>query len=166
MKVAVRCGVVVGLGSFLWLLCEYWFGFRTTNFGQHIVTSPFSVIVLIAGIAAAIYLTRMRAGSSYQFVDGFKTGMVVAAVAGVLMLVGSYVYYGLIDREFQQRAHDWAAYVEVKSGTSLEQATADADKGAWKHNMHVRAWSQVPLFLVEGAVVSTVTSAVMTRKKR
>lgn len=166
MKIAVKCGLAVGFGSFLWMLFEYWLGFRTTNFGQHLITAPFAVVVLIAGVSLAIYLSQLRTSRPYTFKDGFKTGMVVSAVAAVVMFFGAYLYYGVIDRNFQQRAENWAVYVETTAGTPVDQAKQDAASGAWKHNMHVRALSQIPLFLVEGAVVSAIASAVATRKKR
>jgi hypothetical protein len=165
MKLAVRCGIAVGLGSFLWLLAEYWLGFRTDNFGQHIQTAPFAAVVLIAGIMTAVYLNRLHEGREYRFKDGFMTGMWVSLIAGIVMFFGAYIYYGIIDTEFQARAKNWSTFVQVQGGASFQEASTNSEQGAWKHNTHVRAFSQLPLFLIEGAIISAVASAIITRKK-
>lgn len=165
MKTAVRYGIFVGLASFLWIMAEYWLGFRTTDFGTHLITSLFSIIILIAGILVALYAQKASQKGKYTFSNGFLTGIGVAFIAGLIMVAGQYLYIGVIDTDYPERAKSWSTYVQVLDGVPPEEARANTAYGAWKHNIHSIAWRQVPLFLVQGAIISIGASALVMRKK-
>jgi len=165
MKTAVKYGLIIGLLSFAWLMAEYFLGFRTDNFGTHLTTAPFVVGALVVAIVGAIYTTKNERGSGYGFKQGFITGVVVAVIAGAVMTVGQYVYY-FVDPDYANRAKAWSTYVQVLDGTPLEEAKANTQDGAWKHNTNVKALGQIPLFLLQGALISVVASPIVTRKKK
>jgi len=166
MKLVSKYGALVALGSLAWILAEYLLGFRTSDFGTHLVTSLFSVVVLILGILFAMRYRKQQLGSRFTFKTGFVTGLSVSLVAGVLMVVGQYVYLGVLDRDYLDRAAAWGAYVQVLDGKDLADGRASIDENAWKYNMNVRALGQIPYFLAQGAVVSSIAAIVMVKKKR
>jgi hypothetical protein len=165
MKTAIKCGIAVGIGSFLWILVEYRLGFRTRDFDRHLITSLFSVIVLIGGIIAAINVNKRQLGSKYGFKQGVGTGLLVSLVAGVIMVFGQYTYLGFIDKNYTRRAQAWSAYIQVLDGQTIEEARTNTDDGAWKYNIHVRALGQIPMFLVQGLIISAIAAPIITRKK-
>lgn len=165
MKLVLKYGGLVAVGSFAWLLMEYFLGYRTAKFDVHLVTSLFSVVVLLTGVILAIRARKGQLGTAFRFRYGFVTGLGVSLVAGFLMLFGQYIYFGIIDPDYADRAKAWGTYVLVLDGQSLEEAKASTEEGAWKHNIHVRAFGQIPLFLVQGAIISAITSAVVARKR-
>lgn len=166
MKLSMKYGLLVGLGSFAWLLAEYFLGYRTTKFDIHLTTSLFAVIILIVGIVLAVAARRAQQGKAFRFKDGLITGLGVSLVAGIIMVAGQYVYLGVIDKGYANRAKAWSTYILVLDGDSLETAKAKTADGAWKQNIHAKALSQIPLFLVQGAIISTVVSAVTIRRRK
>lgn len=166
MKLAIKYGVLVGLGSFAWIMAEYFLGFRTTHFGTHLTTSLFAVVVLALGVALAIGYRRQQLGSRFTFGSGFWTGLGVSLVAGLVMVAGQYLYLQVVDPTYLDRAEAWSTYVQVLDGTPFETAKANTANDSWKYNANVRAFGQVPYFLVQGAVVSGIISLVATKKRR
>lgn len=165
MKLIVRCGILVGLGSFAWILAEYFVGFRTTDFSTHLTTSLFTIAVLIVGIVLAVYYRRSQLGNRFSFRSGFMTGLGISLVAGLVMVFGQYIYLGVIDPGYLERAQDWSAYIQVLNGQTVEQASASTADNAWKYNIHVRALGQVPYFLIQGVVVSAIVSPLAVKRK-
>lgn len=166
MKTAVKYGVLVGIGSFFWIMLEYWLGYRTGRFNVHLTTSLFSWIVLLGGIVALVYGERTRRGREYSFKKAWYASLVLSLVAGVIMVFGQYLYLGVIDKNYLRRAQTWGTYIQVVDGVDLEEAKANTADGAWRRNMHVRALGQIPQYLLWGGIFGAGASAVITRKRK
>lgn len=165
MKLSLKYGVLVGLGSFAWLLAEYFLGYRTNDFGIHLTTSLLSVVILIAGIILAINYRRRQLKNRFSFGSGFMTGLGVSLVAGLVMVVGQTIYLKAVDPDYLKRAQAWSTYVQVIDDTPLQTAQSNTADDDWKYNADVRIFGQIPYFLVQGAVISAVVSLIAVKKK-
>lgn len=169
MKLSIKYGSLIAAGSFLWLVCEYLMGFRTTNFNVHIITWIIVPLVLSAlGLVLAIRERKTQLGPAFHFKQGFITGLAVSFIAGLLMVFGQYIYLRVIDTGYIDRAKSWSSYIEAIDGISMEESDRSSarESKSLEYNLLSRSMSELLHFLVQGAVVSSVISAVIIRKKQ
>lgn len=99
MKPEARFGLIVFLISVIWKTSLFVFGVRDTILGQ------FSVLAVMLFMLIGIYLCieeqrNLNPQKRLPFIQGFKSGMSVAALHSVLYALFIYCYYSFIDVTF------------------------------------------------------------------
>lgn len=119
-QIALNYGGLLALVSILMLVIMY-----VANIDQSWILSILGWIITIALFVQAIKTYRQSNGGFLSVGEAIKTGLAVAAVAGIITAIYTYVHYTYVYPEFIDAAVDTAREAMLKQNPDMPQDQMD-----------------------------------------
>jgi hypothetical protein len=166
IREGAKIGLINSVIALLLMFGSYYAGldnFVTVQFVANFI--PYMMIILI------IYglQLRKRSGGYLSFRDGLKYSFMSYVVVGVLMAIGTYILYDLIDKDLTQKSFDLS--VEKIKNTFAGMGMKDEDIEKAMGNGKAQKTDFGTIFLGTGFgliwdfVVSLIVSLIIRREK-
>lgn len=170
-KILLTNGLIAGaIVSLMFLISHPFVEDGTLGFDNGMLVGYTSMVIALSVIFFAIRTYRDRhLGGVISFGKGFKVGILITLVAGVMYCLTWEVYYNVSASDFLEK---WGAY-EIsemqKSGATaaeIQQAKIDQEKFAtWYKNPAVRfGFTMMEIFPV-GLIISLVSAGLLRKKE-
>jgi len=135
----IKIGVINGIFALLLLYGSYFMGLQTFVNIQFIASFiPYMIIVLL------IYgfQLRKRNGNLMSFKEGLQYAFVSYVIAAILVAIGTYILYNIIDKDLTQKTFDIAVeksrsmMEKMKvSDEEIDKTIAEMEKGRKETNL-------------------------------
>lgn len=166
IREGVKIGLINGAVALLLMYGSYYAGldsFVTTQFFSRFV--PYMMIILI------IYgfQLRKRNGSYLTFKDGLQYAFMSYVIVGVLMAIGTYILFNLVDPTLTQKSFDLSLEKMKHAFTNMGMSEEEIDKAIGKKEVQKTDFGTI--FLGTGIgwiwdfVVSLIVTLIIRREK-
>lgn len=150
-KTALRYGLFTGLALSLWLLMEFYLGFRTTNFGVHLWTNLIiNPAIFLVGIVLAF--RALQKSAKINFITGLKLTLLFGLISGLVLAAFNFFYLTVIDPGYTERIQNFVHYIRGLENSNWYELEAEFKQNSWQYSLAFR--SGLPL--LTAMIVSTL----------
>lgn len=150
-KTTLRYGALTGLVLGVWLLLEFYLGFRTTNFGVHLWTNLIvNPLIFLTGIV--LTFRAVQKTTKISFLTGLKITLLFGLVSGAAWALLNLFYLTVVDPEYIERIQSFVHYISGLENHNWYQLEAEFKQNAWQYSLGFR--STLPL--LTAMIVSTI----------
>lgn len=150
-KTALRYGALTGLALGIWLLLEFYLGFRTSNFGVHLWTNLIvNPAIFLAGMVLAF--RALQKSEKINFLSGLKLTLLFGLASGLVWAAITFFYLSVVDPEYIGRIQSFVHYIRGLENHNWYQLEAEFKQNAWQYSLGFRG----ALPLLTAMIVSTI----------
>lgn len=161
----LKWGLIIGAANLLWLYLSYYLGMHTKGIVQVQVMSGISLLITLVGFIFA-FRELGRREPEYTFIEGVKTGGLIAVITALIALVTQFGYFKVVHPGFTdymvEESRLWAEQRELTPEQMKE--FLEAAKRNFSFRSYLFQSSVGALFF--GCVFSIVISIVHHLRKR
>lgn len=160
-----KWGLIIGLANMGWLYASFLFGLHNSGIGLMQVTVAMSFFISLAGYAFALRSITW-AEPELSFLEGMRSGVIVAGIAAVLAMISQVVYFQWINPGWtdymvaETRKHFSAMGLDA---TQVEEMAIQADKSFGLNSYVIQAGLGA---LISGIVFSALVMGVIRLRAR
>ena len=166
IKEGVKIGLINGAIALLLMYGSYFAGLDTfvnVQFFSRFI--PYMMIILIIyGIQL-----RKRNGSYLSFKDGLQYSFMSYVIVGLMMAIGTYILFNLVDKDLTQKSFDVSVQKMKHAFTSMGMSEEEIEKAIGKKDVQKTDFGTI--FLGTGIgwiwdfVVSLIVTLIIRREK-
>lgn len=149
-RITAKNAAITGLVMGLWLILEYYLGFRTTNFAVHLYTNFLNPAFVLIGLV--ITFLQVAKGQTLKFLDGLKITVIFALICGLIYSLSYLFYYQVIDPGYIERIRSFFHYITALENPNWYEVEEQFNKNAWQYGLPFR--TAIPFIMV--TIVSTL----------
>lgn len=123
-KLALKCGLFIGLACLAWLYVAYWIGLRTNGILVLQVYLAISLIINIVGFVLGLNIVRRVSGDSWNYLRGLGVGCLMGIVAAIVAILAQLGYWEVIHPDWpKEMAKQAREYFEMEGLPEAEVET-------------------------------------------
>ncbi len=107
----LKWGLVIGAANLLWLYLSFYLGMHTNGIVWVQVMSAISLVITLIGYILA-FREFGRCEPGYTFIEGVKTGGLIAVITALVALVTQFGYFQVVHPQFTdymvEESRKWA----------------------------------------------------------
>lgn len=124
-----------------------------------------NIVIAISMFILAMKEFKTENGGFMSFGEGFKISFGMAAIAGILRAVVSYIYTKIIDPEYIERTQQTAIEQLRAQGMSEEQIQQSMSFMAGLSSPEVTAIAGVVMIFIAALIFGSIASAIMKNEE-
>lgn len=163
MKKVYSIGFVAGLIPVIFKTIIFLGGYTESHAGSF--TNLAELVVIALAIPVAIFVARKDNGAVLPFNSALKTGMAIAATAGIIVCVFTFVYYKYMNTSMVENAVAEATKYADENNLSPEDTKKTIGGARQVYSPFVQSTSALFGIMIAGFLVSVI-SAVALKKEQ